>query len=83
MAESANPVSVPMLEALLQAGLPECRVTVETDGYHFTITAVGALFAGLRPVQRQQRVYAVIQHLIADGRLHAVNIRTLTPAEQA
>lgn len=69
------------LAALLRAGLEGCEVTVETDGYHYTVIAVGELFEGLRPVQRQQKVYAVIGHLIADGTLHAVKIQTRTPAE--
>ncbi|HEY9037042.1 MAG TPA: BolA/IbaG family iron-sulfur metabolism protein [Pseudomonadales bacterium] len=71
------------LTALLRNGLPDCDVQVETDGYHYTVTVVGELFSGLRPVQRQQKVYAVINHLIADGSVHAVNIRARTPAEQA
>ncbi len=76
-------MDIAALQQLLRDGLPGCDVCVETDGYHYTITAVGEPFAGLRPVQRQQKVYAVIRHLIADGTLHAVNIRARTPAEQA
>lgn len=71
------------LAALLREGLAGCDVQVETDGYHYTITAVGELFHGLRAVQRQQKVYAVINHLIADGTVHAVNIRAMTPDEQS
>jgi acid stress-induced BolA-like protein IbaG/YrbA len=33
----------------------------------------------MRPVARQQRVYAPLANLIADGTLHAVNISALTP----
>ncbi|TNF35540.1 MAG: BolA/IbaG family iron-sulfur metabolism protein [Gammaproteobacteria bacterium] len=69
------------LAVLLREGLPGCTVTVETDGYHYTVIAVGELFEGLRPVQRQQKVYAAIKHLIADGTVHAVNIKAMTPAE--
>ncbi|MEH6467106.1 MAG: BolA family protein [Porticoccus sp.] len=42
---------------------------------------VGSLFAGLRPVQRQQKVYSVLQDEISKGAIHAVNMKTLTPDE--
>lgn len=76
-------VDLASLQALLEAGLEGCAVSVDSDGYHVTVTAVGELFRGLRPVQRQQRVYAVIQHLITDGSLHAVNIDARPPTESA
>lgn len=80
--DKAGAMDTETLAVLLRAGLPECDIQVETDGYHYTIIAVGEVFQGLRPVQRQQKVYAVINHLIADGTVHAVNIRAGTPAEQ-
>jgi acid stress-induced BolA-like protein IbaG/YrbA len=69
------------VKALLVAGLADCDVTVDGDGRHFDITVVGEIFSGLRPVQRQQKVYAVLQQHIADGAIHAVNMKTLTPDE--
>jgi acid stress-induced BolA-like protein IbaG/YrbA len=42
---------------------------------------VGEVFNGLRPVKKQQLVYAALSEEIAAGDIHAVNIRTLTPAE--
>jgi acid stress-induced BolA-like protein IbaG/YrbA len=39
------------------------------------------VFEGLRPVKKQQLVYAALSDRIADGSIHAVNIRTFTPAE--
>ena len=69
------------LKELLLAGLPDCDITVESDGSHFNILVVGDLFEGLRPVQRQQKVYAVLQAQIAEGSIHAVNMKTFTPNE--
>ena len=40
---------------------------------------VSVALEGLRPVARQQRVYAPLSGLIADGTLHAVNITAQTP----
>jgi len=69
------------VKELLLAGLPGCDITVESDGSHFSILVVGDLFEGLRPVQRQQKVYAVLQAQIAEGSIHAVNMKTFTPNE--
>jgi acid stress-induced BolA-like protein IbaG/YrbA len=71
------------VQALLQAGLEGCDIEVRGDGSHFEIQVVGEVFDGLRPVRRQQLVYAVINEQIASGAIHAVNIRALTPAERA
>ena len=35
----------------------------------------------VRPVRRQQLVYAAVNELIRDGSVHAVNIKALTPDE--
>jgi acid stress-induced BolA-like protein IbaG/YrbA len=39
------------------------------------------VFEGLRPVKKQQLIYAALSEHIADGSIHAVNIRTFTPSE--
>jgi acid stress-induced BolA-like protein IbaG/YrbA len=69
------------VEALLKAGLENCEIEVQAQGNHFDILAIGDVFAGLRPVQKQQLVYGILRECIADGSVHAVNIRTFTPAE--
>lgn len=70
-----------MVKALLQAHLEECEFHVQGEGSHYDITAIGPVFEGLRPVKKQQLVYAALSDQIADGSIHAVNIRTYTPAE--
>ena len=69
------------LQALLADGLTDCQVEVSGEGNHVDILAIGEVFAGLRPVQKQQLVYGIINPHIADGSIHAVNIRTFTPAQ--
>jgi len=64
---------------LLQASFPDAEISVSLDGSHVEITVVAAEFEGLRPVARQQRVYAPLAALIANGTLHAVNIAAQTP----
>ena len=64
---------------LLLAAFPGAEVSVALNGGHVDITVISADFAGMRPVARQQRVYAPLAALIADGTLHAVNISAVTP----
>jgi acid stress-induced BolA-like protein IbaG/YrbA len=61
----------------------EPEVDVVLDGNRASITVVSDAFAGMSRVQKQQAVYACIDAFIKDGRLHAVTIRALTPAEAA
>ncbi len=69
------------VKALLQAHLQDCEIHVQGEGSHYDITAIGVMFEGLRPVRKQQLVYAALSDHIADGSIHAVNIRTYTPEE--
>lgn len=71
------------VRAMLAAALPACEIQVQgDDGRHFEVVVVGECFAGVRPVKRQQMVYAPLTGSIASGELHAVAIRALTPAER-
>ncbi len=67
--------------ALLEAQLEGCEIRVDGEGNRYDITVVGEVFAGKRPVQRQQLVYAALNEQIASGAIHAVNIRTFTPEQ--
>jgi acid stress-induced BolA-like protein IbaG/YrbA len=69
------------VKVLLQTHLDECEFHVQGEGNHYDIVAIGAVFEGLRPVKKQQLIYAALHEQIADGSIHAVNIRTYTPAQ--
>jgi acid stress-induced BolA-like protein IbaG/YrbA len=69
------------IQALLSGAFEGCQVEVRSEGNHFDVLVIGDVFDGMRPVQKQQAVYKVLNPLIADGTIHAVNIRTYTPAE--
>lgn len=71
------------VSALIEAAFPDAQVTVEVSMGHYNVTVISDSFAGLRPVARQKRVYAPLADVIADGAIHAVNIRALTPDEAA
>jgi len=74
-------VTVEALKARVQQAFVGEQVDVSGDGYHFQVTIISERFAGLRAVQRQQQVYAAVQDWIASGELHALSMRTFTPAE--
>jgi acid stress-induced BolA-like protein IbaG/YrbA len=63
--------------------LPGATVEVSGDGRHFDILVISEAFAGLMPVKKQQLVYGALNDAIADGSLHAVNIKTYTPEQWA
>lgn len=66
---------------ILQSAEPSVQWNVSGDGYKYEVEAVSKVFADLNVVKRQQFVYKILNPYIADGRIHAVTIRTSTPAE--
>lgn len=74
-------MDVEQVTALLHSELDNCEISVSGEGSHYDITVVGDVFSGLRPVKKQQLVYAALSEQIADGSIHAVNIKTYTPQE--
>ncbi|MBN2885835.1 MAG: BolA/IbaG family iron-sulfur metabolism protein, partial [Chromatiaceae bacterium] len=70
--------------ARIRAGLPDAEVEVSgEDGTHFEALVVSERFAGLSPLQKQRLVMDTVKAELASGELHALSIRTLTPAERA
>lgn len=63
---------------LVEAGIDGAEVQVSGAGDRFDINVVSDAFEGLSAVRRQQAVYACINHLLADGSIHAVNLTTHT-----
>ena len=69
------------LKQLIAAGLACQHLEVEGDGRHWFATIVSAEFEGKRPIARHQRVYATLGQRLASDEVHALSMRTLTPAE--
>jgi acid stress-induced BolA-like protein IbaG/YrbA len=70
------------IQRLIEAGLPEARVTVQGDGRHFEARVVSAQFAGKSLLQQHQLVYRALGEHMREA-IHALSIRTLTPDEAA
>jgi acid stress-induced BolA-like protein IbaG/YrbA len=69
------------LQALIQAGLPCEHIEVEGDGRHWSAVIVSPEFEGKRLIQRHQRVYATLGQRMHTDEVHALSMKTYTPAE--
>jgi acid stress-induced BolA-like protein IbaG/YrbA len=71
------------LQTLITAGLPCAHCTLEGDGRHWYATIVSAAFEGKRAIQRHQQVYATLGNRMKTDEVHALSMKTFTPAEWA
>ncbi len=71
------------LKALITSGLPCQHCELEGDGRHWFATIVSEAFEGKRLIQRHQQVYATLGGRIQSDEVHALSMKTLTPAEWA
>ena len=69
------------IKALLEANLTLDQLQVEGDGSHYSVIAVGAVFEELSRVKRQQAISKLLAEKVSDGSIHALSIKTYTPAE--
>ena len=69
------------LQALIAAGLPCDHIEVQGDGRHWYATLVSGEFEGKRLIQRHQRVYATLGDKLKTDEVHALSMKTFTPAE--
>ena len=71
------------IKNLIERGLPGASADVHgDDGVHFEATVVAEAFAGKLPLARHRLVYATLGDLMG-GAIHALSLKTLTPAEAA
>ncbi len=71
------------LKALIAAGMACEHLEVEGDGRHWFATIVSPEFEGKRPIARHQRVYATLGERMKTDEVHALSMKTFTPAEWA
>jgi len=71
------------IKTLIEQGLPGSEAAVQgADGVHFEAVVVAEAFAGKLPLARHRLVYATLGELMG-GEIHALSLKTLTPAEAA
>ncbi|WP_213953145.1 MULTISPECIES: BolA family protein [unclassified Variovorax] len=71
------------LKAIIAAGLPCEHLSLEGDGRHWFATIVSAEFEGQRAIKRHQKVYATLGAKMHTDEVHALSMKTYTPAEWA
>ncbi|THU05371.1 BolA family transcriptional regulator [Lampropedia puyangensis] len=69
------------LQSLIEQGLACEHIELQGDGRHWFATIVSAEFEGLNLVKRQRKVYATLGNRMHTDEVHALSMKTLTPAE--
>jgi len=88
---SDAPTRVARIEAALRAAFPDAAFTLVDDSHlhrghagardgkgHFRLQIVSTAFAGLLPLARHRRVFAVLKTLM-DTDIHALSVDARTP----
>ncbi len=71
------------LQALISANMDCEHIELSGDGRHWYATIVSSIFEGQRLIQRHQRVYATLGGRMQTDEVHALSMKTFTPAEWA
>ena len=71
------------LRSLITAGLPCTYCELSGDGRHWYATIVSAAFEGKQAIARHQMVYATLGAKMHTDEVHALSMKTLTPAQWA
>ena len=71
------------IKSMIAAGLACEYLELEGDGRHWYATVVSAEFEGKRAIQRHQKVYATLGNKMQNDEVHALSMKTFTPAEWA
>jgi acid stress-induced BolA-like protein IbaG/YrbA len=71
------------LQALISANIDCEHIELSGDGRHWYATIVSSIFEGQRLIQRHQRVYATLGGRMQSDEVHALSMKTFTPAEWA
>ncbi len=70
------------LAGLIRAAIPDAAVEAfdwTGTGDHYDVRVVSAGFSGKPLLEQHRMIYAAVDAALKDGRLHAIQIKTLTP----
>jgi acid stress-induced BolA-like protein IbaG/YrbA len=71
------------IKAMIVAGIACEHLELEGDGRHWYATVVSEEFEGKRAIQRHQKVYSTLGNKMKTDEVHALSMKTFTPAEWA
>ena len=72
------------VERMVKDSIPDCRVFVtDLTGTrdHYSVVVVSSEFEGKLPIKQHRMVNAALADPLGTGELHALQLKTLTPAE--
>jgi acid stress-induced BolA-like protein IbaG/YrbA len=69
------------IKNLIAANMACEHITLTGDGRHWYATIVSSTFEGRRAIQRHQMVYATLGSKMQNDEVHALSMKTYTPAE--
>ena len=73
------------LTALIRVDMPDAEVAVvDRTGTmdHFNVTVCSSAFRGKTLIEQHQLVYGALRAALKDGRVHAVELKTLIPENE-
>jgi acid stress-induced BolA-like protein IbaG/YrbA len=71
------------IKTLIATTLACEHLELDGDGRHWYATVVSSAFEGKRASQRHQQVYATLGDKMKTDEIHALSMKTYTPAEWA
>ena len=71
------------IKAMIAEGMACEHLELEGDGRHWYATVVSAEFEGKRAIARHQKVYGALGNKMKTDEIHALSMKTFTPAEWA
>jgi acid stress-induced BolA-like protein IbaG/YrbA len=71
------------IKAMIAEGMACEHLELEGDGRHWYATVVSAEFEGKRAIARHQKVYGTLGNKMKTDEIHALSMKTFTPAEWA
>ena len=75
-------MNIESIEDELRSAFPDAEVAVLSEGNLLKLNIKAEQFKTMSKVKRQQMIYAVINHRIKTGEVHAVNISATSPSER-
>ena len=75
-------MNIESIEDELRRAFPDSEILVYCEGNLLKLSIKAEQFNNIAEVKRQQMIYAVINHRIKTGEVHAVSISATSPDER-
>ena len=69
------------IKEAIERGIPGARAEVSGGDAHFAAVVVAAAFEGKSRIEQHQMIYALFRDEMASQEIHALSIKTTTPAD--